>query len=677
MLTVMCPNCRHRFPAPGCCESELRKDHSTNIVPGELLRNGLHSGFNGQFHSTGFQGQTGNHQAIVTGDNVVQNGHPGRQSNGEIGGEFQQNGLNRMAQPGNLVRPNLDASCFYGGFFVPRSCVDDPCFINGPAIIHQPIIQSFGPVFQAVDVEKSKQAMEKSLEASLDRSRFDPKFKYDLEPAKFNLNLCRSPQNQSESLRAMGHGQKIDLESPRIDLQNCRIDLNSQGSKDTQLSQFVDPARNADTERNSAACHMTTTCDLTGGSVTITTPGIQSGGCMIQSSDSGILMQTPHVEIRPAMSGGGCFVQKKLSENSDPIVSLEGKFEDSLNESLRGNHAHRMFLTPPSGCQELPGCRRAGHKGQEVPETRPEERQFLDIHFPDHSQSQEDQSFIEPAKIPSRCCNGNIHQSRESTILDPGSRGVQIQVNATVQLPASLGQCTVNITATTNTVSPASNPRKNNFNGGGLVQENDSSNEEEFEERRRTPTTPVSWLMPCPWSFDYVMDYNVSGLADLKRLLHTGGWYHEGLSWQQSENLLKDAEIGRWLMRDSSDSRFIFAVSVQTARGPTSVRVHYIFGRFRLDAEPRLAFAMPLFDCPIKMLEYYVDYSKSINEHRKEVWVDYSGRMYSEIYLTRPLIKEVRSLSHLSRLVVNRCKLPTHHLPPLIRNYLAEYPYTI
>ena len=116
---------------------------------------------------------------------------------------------------------------------------------------------------------------------------------------------------------------------------------------------------------------------------------------------------------------------------------------------------------------------------------------------------------------------------------------------------------------------------------------------------------------------------------------------------------------------------------MQTARGPTSVRVHYFVGQFRLDAEPRLAFAIPLFDCPIKMLEYYVEYSKSVDEQRKEVWVDYSGQLYSEIYLTKPLVKEVRSLSHLARLVVNRNKLPTKHLPPLIRNYLAEYPYSL
>lgn len=127
--------------------------------------------------------------------------------------------------------------------------------------------------------------------------------------------------------------------------------------------------------------------------------------------------------------------------------------------------------------------------------------------------------------------------------------------------------------------------------------------------------------------------------------------------------------------------RYTFAISVQTARGPTSVRVFYCMGKFRLDAEPRLAMAMPLFDCPVRMLEYYCEYSKRMDEHRQEVWVDYSGQVYSQIYLGEPLVKEVRSLSHLARIAVNRAATKLDpardRLPPLIRNYLREYPYTL
>ncbi|XP_033323983.2 uncharacterized protein LOC117219163 [Megalopta genalis] len=574
MLTVMCPNCRHRFPAPGCCE------------PQNVDKN------NGFIHPT---------------------------------------------------------ACYYGGLLVPKGYTSGGgCFINAPTIIHsQPIINSFNHPSVAFDLEKPR--IDKQKDIFLQRSEKDIR----------------------------GHGF---------------------------------PIFNHEIEKNqNCGSQITTSCDLTGGSVTITTPSIQSGGCLIQSTDSGVLMQTPHMEIRPKLSGGGCFVQKTLAtENQEVSITLS----EQKGQQESAERDGRMFLLPPSGCQELPGIRRnllpqktdvetsignfmAGNCEEKPNLSNFQANTASAMHIQQSSNSEKNDQETEAGKNFNCCCNHmqnlyhiksnnpSMSENRNSVLLD-SNPGVQIQVNATVQLPASLGQCTVNITATTanppNSVSSTASKTRNNFNGGGLVQKNEvEGNEEHFEERRdRTPTTPVSWLMPCPWSFDsYTMDRDAARLCEVKRLLHICGWYHEGLSWQQSENLLKEAAVGRWLMRDSSDSRFTFAISVQTARGPTSVRVHYFLGQFRLDAEPRLAFAIPLFDCPIKMLEYYVEYSKSVDEHRKEVWVDYSGQLYSEIYLTKPLVKEVRSLSHLARLVVNRCKLPTEHLPPLIKSYLAEYPYTL
>lgn len=573
MLTVMCPNCRHRFPAPGCCEPQ------------------------------------------------------------------------KMEKDNALIHP---ASCYYGGLLVPKGYTSGGgCFINAPTIIHsQPIINSFN------------------------------------YPA-----------------------MTLDLEKPRIDKQ--KNSFLQRTEKNARILGF--PIVNEEIGKNqNSGCQITTSSELTGGSVTITTPNIQSGGCLIQSTDSGILMQTPHVEIRPKLSGGGCFVQKILStENQEASITLpESKYHQE-----NANHDGRTVLLPPSGCQELPGTRRnvLPQKTEEKvstgnPTGGSSEKPVLSnfqvtsmpmMQFQQAKSSQKSEQELEQGRNFNCCCSHiqnlyhiksnspQVSENCNSMFLD-SNPAVQIQVNATVQIPASLGQCTVNITASTtnsrNSLSSIVSKTRNNFNGGGLVQENEvQNNEENFEERRdRTPTTPVSWLMPCPWSFDsYMIDRDTARLCEVKRLLQTCGWYHEGLSWQQSENLLKNAAIGQWLMRDSSDIRYTFAVSVQTARGPTSVRVHYFLGQFRLDAEPRLAFAIPLFDCPIKMLEYYVEYSKSVDEHRKEVWVDYSGQLYSEIYLTKPLVKEVRSLSHLARLVVNRCKLSTEHLPPLIKNYLAEYPYTL
>jgi suppressor of cytokine signaling 2 len=200
------------------------------------------------------------------------------------------------------------------------------------------------------------------------------------------------------------------------------------------------------------------------------------------------------------------------------------------------------------------------------------------------------------------------------------------------------------------------------------------------------------------------------------RALRTSGWYYEGLSWQESAEALQSTSPGTFLIRDSSDSRFLFSLSVQTERGPTNVRLHYVCGKFRLDAEPRMAPLVPLFECVVSLVEYYIettkdrvratggeeeDYRKGSKgnhlRHKEQVWVDARGHMYSHILLTTPLYKKQQhpSLQHLARLSINRSlkavgppqfssrdsrfaalaisQLP---LPTLLKDYLQEYPYT-
>lgn len=53
------------------------------------------------------------------------------------------------------------------------------------------------------------------------------------------------------------------------------------------------------------------------------------------------------------------------------------------------------------------------------------------------------------------------------------------------------------------------------------------------------------------------------------------------LSLQGARCLLKEASVGAFVIRDSGDRNYIFSLSVQTERGPTSVRLHYECGYFR------------------------------------------------------------------------------------------------
>ncbi|KAK7871502.1 hypothetical protein R5R35_010219 [Gryllus longicercus] len=219
---------------------------------------------------------------------------------------------------------------------------------------------------------------------------------------------------------------------------------------------------------------------------------------------------------------------------------------------------------------------------------------------------------------------------------------------------------------------------------------------------------PFQWAAPGPGPAHAAVHVNVQVPAataplpqsetDLERLaatmssLRASGWYYEGLSWQESADLLQATAPGTFLVRDSSDPRFLFSLSVQTERGPTSIRLHYVCGSFRLDAEPRLAPLMPLFDCVVKLVEHYVRLTRHRREDKpprdkEQVWVDARGQMYSHILLRSPLYKRGQrpSLQHLARLAINKqlraagrapaAAAPRLPLPAPLRAFVGEYPY--
>ncbi|KAH0540499.1 hybrid signal transduction histidine kinase I-like [Cotesia glomerata] len=568
MLTVMCPNCRHRFPAPGCCNPDSRLQ------------------------------DTAMHPSTTTSSSPVASSY------------------------GNYY------SCG-GGLMMPRSYGSN-CIINAPTIIHGPtIIQS----------------------------------------------------NQ-------GSGT-AQIPSPGflVDYWNISKPSNSE-------------------------CKINTTCDLTGGTVTITTPNIQSGGYLLQPTDSDSLIHSPRIEIRPKLSGGGCLVQKRLSEDNSSQLLFSN---NDLLQSLANFNYHRDFpkeevtpsVHPPSGCQELPGMRRDSfiqprpdnsiHDNCNPAAGDRQSRKNSNCCCSSQSNSinNNNNNNNYSYNYNSNNCSNNLQSEtvqRKSSTDDPGA--VQIKVSATIQLPANVDQCTLNITATkssgnnvdTITTVNGINSATTTSEAGNciLVQMDTQQTGSSCENERRedtstpTPTTPVSWLMPVSYNYDegYSQKRGLPKTTDIKKLLSSTGWYYEGMNWQQSENLLKNMEIGRWLVRDSSDSRFVFAISVQTDRGPTSVRVHFYNRNFRLDSEPQLIMTMPQFDCPIKLLDYYIYVSKHGNGNLKQVWVDLTGHLYSKIYLTKPVVKDVGTLSHLARLVINKHKIDTKSLPIPIKNYIAEYPYT-
>uniref|UniRef100_T1J9I8 Uncharacterized protein n=1 Tax=Strigamia maritima TaxID=126957 RepID=T1J9I8_STRMM len=172
---------------------------------------------------------------------------------------------------------------------------------------------------------------------------------------------------------------------------------------------------------------------------------------------------------------------------------------------------------------------------------------------------------------------------------------------------------------------------------------------------------------------------DMNRLTVAMRRLHASGFYYEGLALVDAAQLLQSKPVGTFLIRDSTDPRYLFSLSVQTERGPTNVRIHYLHGNFRLDAEANLFETMPVFECVLSLVDYYVHLSAT-DKARNHVWLDQSGRRDLHIRLCRPLYRHVASLQHLCRTTLAKCvsqqqfgQLP---VPQSLTSFLRDYPYS-
>ena len=186
-------------------------------------------------------------------------------------------------------------------------------------------------------------------------------------------------------------------------------------------------------------------------------------------------------------------------------------------------------------------------------------------------------------------------------------------------------------------------------------------------------------------------------------------WYYPTLTWNESAQLLQDTTPGTFLVRDSSDDRFLFSLSVQRSgkEGPTSVRIHFQRGKFKLDAEEDILHLMPEFPSVLDLIDHYLlppgggtgckakskeeaavaraaAAAAATSRGKTPVWLDANGQQSSEIRLRRPLYQNVPSLAHSARLSVNlrlsngregrEAAVKTLGVPAKLEKYLVDYP---
>ena len=157
--------------------------------------------------------------------------------------------------------------------------------------------------------------------------------------------------------------------------------------------------------------------------------------------------------------------------------------------------------------------------------------------------------------------------------------------------------------------------------------------------------------------------------------LRESGFYWGGISSQQAKELLNDSAVGSFLVRDSSDQRFLFTLSLKTFSGVTSVRIVMEKLMFRVDAVVQT----PRFDCVLRLIQYYMEISRTYKDTLNNQG-NASKNGGGLLLLYFPLYKRILPLRHLCRRTLNQVIGSENlHKLPVGRNlqiFLRKYPYT-
>lgn len=159
-------------------------------------------------------------------------------------------------------------------------------------------------------------------------------------------------------------------------------------------------------------------------------------------------------------------------------------------------------------------------------------------------------------------------------------------------------------------------------------------------------------------------------IYNILRRLKMCGWYWGELSSQQANTLLRDAQNGSFILRDSNDACHLFTLSLKAHNFVISVRVTFSRGQFKLDSCHQED--SPSFHSMVDLVDYYL-----ASEHR-HFYVNLPDVGEFPVALRHPIWKEAPSLQHLCRRKVVQCCPDCHKLrqlpmPSHLIQYLVEF----
>lgn len=161
-------------------------------------------------------------------------------------------------------------------------------------------------------------------------------------------------------------------------------------------------------------------------------------------------------------------------------------------------------------------------------------------------------------------------------------------------------------------------------------------------------------------------------LATLHKLQESG-FYWGAVTGKEANAMLAAEAPGTFLIRDSSDNRHLFALSVKTSSGTKNLRIQCDSASFYLQTDAKNIPVIPHFDCVLKLVHYYMSQSKG-----NTLYYIYTGAEKIPLELAKPLSCSLSTLQHLCRKTVNglvdvssrRDQLP-HHLKEFLQEYDA------
>ncbi|CAL8274829.1 unnamed protein product [Lota lota] len=163
------------------------------------------------------------------------------------------------------------------------------------------------------------------------------------------------------------------------------------------------------------------------------------------------------------------------------------------------------------------------------------------------------------------------------------------------------------------------------------------------------------------------------------RKLQECGFYWGAITGKEANALLSSESVGTFLVRDSSDNRHFFTLSVRTASDTKNLRIQCDAVSFFLQTDAKSAHAVPHFDCVLQLVHHYMSHGKAAGNGRcggGNSYYIYSGSAKIPLELVRPLSSSLSTLQHLCRKTVNGhldMSSKSEQLPHTLKEFLQEY----